>query len=79
MRITYGVTEEIYTLGGQSRTSYGIVAYAEGEEDGTATIVASARDLSPVRERLDKLVRTCNRLHLSLIHFGDVIEDFLAD
>ncbi len=79
MRITYGVTEEIYTLGDQSRTSYGIVAYAEGEEDGTATIVASARDLSPARERLDELVRTCNRLHLSLIHFGDVIEDFLAD
>jgi hypothetical protein len=37
---TYGVTEEIYSLGAHSRTSYGVAAYADAEEDGVATIVA---------------------------------------
>ena len=46
MNVTYGVTEEIYSLGTSSRTSYGIAAYADSEEDGTATIVASIHDVT---------------------------------
>ena len=33
MNVTYGVTEEIYSLGISSRTSYGIAAYADSEEN----------------------------------------------
>ena len=78
MNITYGVTEEIYSLGHSFRTSYGIAAYADSEEDGTATIVASVHDVTADKQALIELVSLCNRLELSTIHLNDVVEDFLA-
>ncbi len=78
MKITYGVTEEIYSLGNVSRTSYGIAAYADSAEDGTATIVASVRDVTTDKQALTGLVAHCNHLGLSTVHLMDVVEDFLA-
>ena len=78
MNVTYGVTEEIYSLGISSRTSYGIAAYADSEENGTATIVASIHDVTTDKRALNELVSLCNRLELSTIHLLDVVEDFLA-
>lgn len=78
MNVTYGVTEEIYSLGISSRTSYGIAAYMDSEENGTATIVTSIHDVTTDKRALDKLVSLCNRLELSTIHLLDVVEDFLA-
>ena len=78
MNITYGVTEEIYSLGHSFRTSYGIAAYADSAEDGTATIVASVHDVTADKQSLDELASLCNRLELSTIHLNDVVEDFLA-
>ena len=78
MNVTYGLTEERYFHGEDSRVSYGIVAYADAEEDGTATIVASVHDVTADRQALSKLVETCNRLGLSLLHLNDVVEDFLV-
>lgn len=75
--ITYAITEEKYTLGTETRCSYGIVAYSDAEQDGSKTIVASARDVTSDKERLDELVERCNRLGLSTLHLNDVIEDFL--
>lgn len=77
--ITYGTTEEIYSLNGISRTSYGIAAYSNAEVDGTATIVASVRDITPDREKVDKLVALCNQMELSTIHLCDVVENILDD
>jgi hypothetical protein len=77
MTITYGITEEIYTLGEASRRSFGIAAYADAAEDNTATIVASVHDITSDRTKLEQLVTTCNRSHLSLVHLMDVVEDFL--
>lgn len=79
MSITYGVTEEIYSLGHSSRTSYGIAAYADSEVDGTATIVASVHDITADKNTLAELVFLCNRLELSTIHLNDVVEDFLVN
>ena len=79
MNVTYAVTEEMYALGNESRTSYGIVAYAHAEQDGTATIVASVRDITSNKKRLKKLVDDCNRFELSTVHLHDVVEDFLSD
>ena len=79
MKLTYAVTEERYALGNESRTSYGIVAYANAEQGGTATIVASVRDITSDKKRLKKLVDDCNRLVLSPVHLHDVVEDFLSD
>lgn len=77
--ITYGITEEIYSLGPDSRITYGIAAYADAENDGTATVLQSINDITSDREKIQALVETCNRLKLSIIHLRDVVEDFLVD
>lgn len=79
MNITYGITEEIYSIGTASRTSYGIAAYADADEDSLATIVAFIPDIISDKQSLSELVLLCNRLKLSLIHLNDVVEDFLAN
>jgi len=78
MNVTYGVTEEIYSLGASTRTSYGIVAYMDSEENGTATIVSSVRDVTDDKQAITELVLLCNYLELSAIHLNDVVEDFLS-
>ena len=45
--ITYGVVAETYLLGSQARSAYGIVVYADTDEDGMATVIASAHDITP--------------------------------
>ncbi len=77
--ITYGVTEEVYSLRGNSRKAYGIAAYSNAQYDGTATVLASVNDISAERGKLEKLVQICNRSELSPIHLNDVIDDFLAN
>ncbi|MBR2908223.1 MAG: hypothetical protein IKJ04_08180 [Clostridia bacterium] len=77
--ITYGITEEIYSLNGKSRRAYGIAAYADAEQDGTATIIAAVRDVTADKQRLAALVQKCNLLEVSPIHLDDVIEDFLTE
>ena len=78
MKVTYGVVKEIYSLGSSSRTSYGIAAYADDVENGTATIVAFVHDVTTDKQALVELVSLCNRLELSTIHLMDVVEDFLT-
>lgn len=77
--ITYGVSTEIYEWKKDCRTSYGIVAYSDIDEDGVAIIVASIRDISSDRKTVEELVQKCNLLNLSLCHLRDVVEDFLAE
>ncbi len=79
MNVTYALVEERYELADEIRISYGIVAYANAEQDGTATIVASVHDITSDKLRLKELVDDCNRFELSTIHLSDVIEDFLFD
>ena len=75
--ITYAVSEERYTFGNETRTSYGIVAYSNADQDGSKTIVASVRDVTSDKTGLTKVVNDCNRLELSTVHLSDVVEDFL--
>lgn len=77
-KITYGISEEIYILNNQKRISYGIVVYSNADQDGTATIVDSVRDVSSNKENITRLVNECNRLRLSPIHLRDVVEDFIG-
>ena len=77
--VVYALSEEKYTLGKERRISYGIVVYSCAEEDGTATIVASAHDITPNKENITKIVDDCNRLKLSVMHLPDVVEDFLLN
>lgn len=76
--ITYGVSKEIYSYKGSTREAYGLVAYANADIDGTLTIVASANDLSCDEIKLQELANKCNEEKLLLVHFNDVVEDFLA-
>ena len=76
--ITYGIVEEKYALYGVSRVSYGIAAYADAEQDGTATILAAVSDITSDRKKLEELVGRCNQAQLSVQHFSDVVEDFLG-
>lgn len=75
--ITYGVVQELYSLNGNERISYGIVAYSDVENNGTATIVASVNDITDERTKLESLVYNCNHLSLPLENLYDVVEDFL--
>ncbi len=77
--VTYGVSEEIYSLDNKTRISYGIVAYADAKTDGIVAIVASVRDISPDKQKIELLAEQCNRLELSPIHLPDVVADFLAE
>lgn len=77
--IVYGVSEEKYSQGGTTRISYGIVAYADSTTGGFATIVASIRDISNNKTRIEQLADLFNRMELSPIHLNDVIADFLAE
>ena len=76
--ITYGIVEEKYALRGISRISYGIAAYANAEQDGTATVRASVSDITTDKETLEALVFQCNQAQLSVLHLKDIVEDFLA-
>ena len=76
--ITYAVSEERYTFGNETRTSYGIVAYSNADQDGSKIIVASVRDVTSDKASLTKLVNDCNSLELSTVHLNDVVEDFLS-
>ena len=75
--VTYAITEEKYTLGRESRVSYGIAAFTDANTDGTATIIYSIHDITSNKKRLSQLVDDCNRLKLSIVHLSDVVKDFL--
>ena len=55
-----------------------MIANANADEDGTATIIDSIRDITADKEKLAYLVDECNRLELPPIHLRDVIEDFVG-
>ena len=75
MTVTYGMIEEIYSIGEASRISYGIAAYVDETNEG----VVAVHDITSDKPRLARLVASCNRLKLSLCHMQDVIDDFFAE
>ena len=76
--ITYGITEEKYSLGDSTRVSYGIAAYANADIDGTVTVVAAVHDVTGDKQKLSEFVDVCNELELSVCHLSEVVEDFLT-
>ena len=77
--VTYGITEEKYTLGSAVRVSYGIAAYENGETDGTASIAIAVHDITDDKEKLTEFMDACNRLELSADHLHNAVEDFLSE
>ena len=76
--VTYGITEEKFSLGARERTSYGIAAYSDTQTDGTATVLLHISDITCERDRIAELVELCNKLHVSVLHLNDVVQDFHA-
>ena len=78
MSITYGLVTEMHELNGEKRITYGITAYANADECGTATTLCTVNDLSPDKETVLDAVRLLNESHASLLHFEELIDDYLA-
>ena len=76
--ITYGTVTEVYSLGENSRVSYGIVAYSDANDGGTASVIASVHDVTSDEGTLNGLAALCNDLQFDPVHLCDVIDDFLA-
>ena len=76
--ITYGTVTEVYSLGEDSRISYGIVAYSDVNDDGAASVIGSVHDVTSDEAKINGLASLCNVLQLDPVHLGDVIDDFLA-
>ena len=56
-----------------THTGYGIAAICHGSVTRSVAL-----DLSCNESEVTELVRRCNEMKLSLVHFQDVIEDFLS-
>lgn len=78
MSITYGLVTEMHELNGEKRITYGITAYADVAECGTASPLCSVKDLSHDRDTVLDTVRLLNESHASLLHFEELIDDYLA-
>ena len=76
--ITYGTVTEVYSLGEDSRISYGIVAYSDANDGGTASVIASVHDVTSDEGKLKYLVSLCNEIALDPLHLYDIVDDFLA-
>lgn len=58
-----------------SRISFGIAAIEE--YDGITTVLKSFPDISPNFSNVESLANLCNAHKLDLIHFNDIIDDFM--
>ena len=76
--IIYGVVKVIYSFKSNKRESYGIVAYENPDLNETPTVVASAYDLSNDESKVQALADMCNKEKILLIHFNDIISDFIT-
>ena len=79
MSVTYGIIKEELSLNGDSRIAYGIVAYEDSDEVGTATITKTIPDITSDKEELEQFVQKCNRLKLSIINLDEAVDDFLGE
>jgi len=77
MRYKYIVVQNIYRNGESVRTAFGIAVVEE--YDKIITVLDSVSDISSDIELVEKLAERCNICQLELVHFRDVIVDFLED
>lgn len=70
-RAEYELIESRKELEGRNYCCYGVKLRYAGTE-------VCVEDLSLDRSEVEKLVKLCNELELSPLHFRDVLEDFLA-
>ena len=59
------------------RKSYGVAAVCDYED--VETVLKSFVDVCSDREATENFVSRCNTHELSILHFNDAVEDFLAE
>ena len=69
MKCTYALICNTYL----NRTSFGIKV-----TDPSGQVIAEAMDISNDKAKISHLVRLCNHLELSSLHFFDVVDDFIG-
>lgn len=69
----YKTFEHFVAADGTVCKTYGIAAVLDGE------ICESCPDVTLNKERAEELARLLNSCEVSLVHFLDIIEDFLCD
>lgn len=62
--------------GSGARICYGVAAALI--YDGCVQLVQSYDDLSDDADSIRHFTETCNELHVELVHFADVVEDYLT-
>ncbi len=73
MDCKYILIRAVYTDDYGTHTGFGIAA-----TDNESVTISAALDLSCNESEVAELVKRCNELKLSPVHFQDVIEDFLS-
>ncbi len=77
IKTTYGIIKEEYFLSETSRISYGIAAYADAENLGTSTVIASVHDITSEHKKITELAKLCTALKLDADHLSEVVGDYL--
>ncbi len=72
--VTYGTVEQIYRLGNDRHSVYGIAAFYDGD---VCAVCDAACGISEAEESVEELARLCNELSLSPVHLHDVADDFI--
>ena len=72
MDCSYKLIRGTYPDENGTHTGYGIAAI-----NSNSVTISAAYDLSCDESEVTELVRRCNELKLSLVHFQDVVDDFL--
>lgn len=73
MDCKYVLVRDTYSDDTGTHEGYGIALV-----DRNSATISAAYDLSCSESKVADLVRKCNRLKISPIHFQDVVDDFLT-
>ncbi len=73
--VVYDLIETTCDCDGIIRVCYGIAVYTAPCRGGTFRLFAVAKDIASDPQAVLSLIERCNRLHLSPMHFFDVVED----
>ena len=72
----YVLVETTYYDRNFEHTGYGMAAIER--EGGHVVVLKSANDMSTDREKVEELIGLCNQYGLELVHFDDIVEDFMT-
>ncbi len=70
--VKYRIFEETDIVDGQETPSFGLAAF-----DGQGELLGVAPNITPTREKAERLLKKCEKEGVSPCHLNDVAEDFI--